>query len=284
VLERDVEVGHDLAVRRHRLDQAVGHVAGIGVHHANPGHVWHGNNELVEQRRQPVFLAQVVAVVGRILGDQDQLLHAAVAQAARLVEDAIRRAADRRALDGRDRAEGARAAAAIRDLEIGAGALHRDPAHAALVGAHRHGLVGQVVDRLRVFARAQPPHQVDDVHPAARADHAVQPGHLARQIAPVALREASRGDQVLVRRFVGGQLAQRVEAFLAGGLDEAAGVDDQHLGAAGVVGAAQTRAFQQGGHRVGIDGVFRAAEAEQIIGVRASRHSSTPPADFLRSR
>jgi len=120
-----------------------------------------------------------VAVVGCVLGDQDQLLHAPVAQGARLGDDALGGPADGSSFDGRDGAESARTAAAVGDLEVGAGSLHGNAADSALVRADGARFVGQVVERLRVAARAQPAHQVYDVHPAPRADHPVQPRHLA---------------------------------------------------------------------------------------------------------
>jgi hypothetical protein len=131
----------------------------------------------------------------------------------------------------------------------------------------------RLTPRSWVFARPQPPHQIDDVHPAPRADHAVKLRDLAGQILTVALRQAPGGDQVLIRSFERGQLTQGREAFLAGWLDETAGVDDQHFGAAGVVGAAQPGLVQQGGHRLRVDRVLGAAEAEQKIGVLAVGHA-----------
>ena len=166
----------------------------------------------VKQLRQPILHPQVVTVIGGILGDQDDLVHAHLLQRAGLGQDRRRRAADRRALDQRDGAEGARAAAAIGDLEVGAGALHRRPQGLALVGADGRG-GGQVVERLRVCALAQTLHHLDNIHPAPRAQDAVDARHLAAHLGAVALRQAAGGDQDLPLALVGCQLRQHAAAI-----------------------------------------------------------------------
>jgi hypothetical protein len=59
-----------------------------------------------------------VTIVGRVLGDEDELANSIVAQPAGLIEDRFDRAADSRALDERDGTERARTAAAIGDLHV----------------------------------------------------------------------------------------------------------------------------------------------------------------------
>jgi len=272
VLEGDIEVWKDLRRIRHQIDQAGGDRPRVGVHQPDPGHVRHSLHQFFQQVGQAVLEAQIVAVIGQVLGDQNQLFDTHVAQAAGFIEDRRRRPADCRAFDHGDGAEGARAAAAIGDLEVGAGPLAGGAQHAALVRADGGRLVRQVVERFRVAAPAQATHQIDDVHPAPGADHAVQAGHFLHQGLPVTLRQAAGGDQQLAVALERGQLAQRLDRFLAGALDEPAGVDDQHPGPGRIVHPAQARAVQKLGHTLGIDRILGAAEAEQVVAMAALRH------------
>lgn len=82
--------------------------------------------------------------------------------------------------------------------------LHAGAQDAALIAADGRCVGRQVVERLRVFARAQATDQIEDIHPAARADHAIQPLHLSCKLGAVALRHAAGGDQVLIGAFVAG--------------------------------------------------------------------------------
>ncbi len=98
VLEGDVQVGQDLGIAGHHLDQPVADVAGVGVQDADPVDLWGREDQLLEQAGQPVFQAQVVPVIGRVLGDQNELAHAAVLEEARFGEDRLLRAAEERSL------------------------------------------------------------------------------------------------------------------------------------------------------------------------------------------
>jgi hypothetical protein len=55
-------------------------------------------------------------------------------------------------------------------------------------------------------------------------------------------------------------LQNRVDGFLFGGIDEAAGVDHQNVGLFGIVRELVTPFHQMAHHDLGIDKVFRAAE------------------------
>ena len=122
----------DLRVRGHRLDQPVGHVAGEGIHDANPidAGARRASSASSSSPGRPSAPGR-----GRNRscparsGSSRARRPSAGGPRARI---AAAGAADRRAFDQRDGAEGARAAAAVGDLEIGAGALHRGPQRALL--------------------------------------------------------------------------------------------------------------------------------------------------------
>ena len=71
--------------------------------------------------------------------------------------------------------------------------------------------------------------EIDDVHPAAGADDAVEAGHFGGQLRAPQLREAAGGDELLALLLGACQFAQAVDAFVAGGADEAARIDDEHV-------------------------------------------------------
>src|SRR5690606_5830811 len=268
--------GQDALFARHHVDQSIGDVAGVGVHQAQPGHVRRDLDEALQQRGEPILQAEVVPVIGGILRDQDDLPHAEVVEPGRLLDERLKRAADVRALDLGDGAERAGAAAAIRDLEVGAGALHGGAEYAALVGADGQRFAGQVVDRLGAGAPAQTLNQVEHIHPAPRADHAVKARHLLHQHVAVPLRETACRDQKLARLLAVRQLAQHVEAFLFGRVDEAAGVHDQHARLVGRAAATVALARKELADALRVNEILGAAQVDQVIHVLVYHNSSIP--------
>ena len=192
----------------------------------------HRRHHLLQQLRQPIFHPQVVTVIGGILGDQDQLVHAHLLQLAGFLQDGFRWAADRGALDQRDGAKGARAAAAIGNLQVGAAPLDSGMQHLALIQPDGWGF-GQVVERRGVRTLAQPVDHLDNIHPAPRAQDAINARHLADHLRAVALGQAAGRDQQLPGALVRCQLAQHLQRLFPGRADEAAGIDDQHPRLAG---------------------------------------------------
>ena len=59
--------------------------------------------------------------------------------------------------------------------------------------------------------------------------------------------------------LVAGHFEDGVDGFLLGGVDEAAGVDDEDFGLFGVGGEARAGAVEQAHHDLGVDEVFGAA-------------------------
>ena len=76
---------------------------------------------------------------------------------------------------------------------------------------------------------------MNDVLDIAGADDGVHFGNLLADLVAEALHQASGDDQPLraAELLVLGHLQDRVHRFLLRGLDEAAGVDDEHVGVAG---------------------------------------------------
>ena len=134
------------------------------------------------------------------------------------MHDGVERAADHRAFDFGDGAEGAGAAAAISDFQVGACALNAGTQYAALVQPDDFGFVRQVVERFGVLAGADAADEVEDVHPAARADHTVQAGDFLHEVSAVTLGEAARRNDHLPAII--DQFAQGIDGFLLGGVNK----------------------------------------------------------------
>ena len=216
---------------------------------------------------QPVFQAEVVAVIGAVLRDEEDLPHTVITQIARLVDDRLNGPRNVCALDGRNRAECTGPTAAIRDFEIGTGAFHRDAQGVFLIAADGERITGDVIQRFGMFVLTQVRHQIENIHPTPRSDDAVQPIDLPGQLLSIALREAARRDEILLRPFLGSQCPQFLNALLPRGADEAAGIDDQHFGIGGVKALAQTTGGEHLRHRARIDFVFGATQVQNVVGI-----------------
>jgi hypothetical protein len=156
--------------------------------------------------------------------------HAARRQFFCFGDDPFRRTADGRALDAWNGAKGTRAAAAIGNLDVGRCTLHSHTLGATLVRADGGCLAGQVIHRLGA-KRGTTAHlfdELDNVHPASRANDAIQPRHLLHELLPPDLGQAPSGDEDLLALLGLGQLAQILHGFLTRWADKAAGVDDEH--------------------------------------------------------
>ena len=125
-----------------------------------------------QQAGQPIPQAEVMPVVGGILGDQHKLAHAPVTQQAGFGQDRLDRPADRGPLMSGNGAEGTRAPAAVSDFQVRAGARDGRPQGGMLIRADGRNF-GEVVDRSGMRARAQFVQKLQDVHPAARAEDAI---------------------------------------------------------------------------------------------------------------
>ena len=118
MLERNVQVTAVLRVLLHHLQNLVREVQRIGVMQSNPLNTIY-LREFVHQIGKFPFTAAVNAVVGEVLSDEHQLLHALVGQALRLFYDKRNRFGNLSVADERDGTVGALVVAALGNLEVG---------------------------------------------------------------------------------------------------------------------------------------------------------------------
>ena len=95
----------------------------------------------------------------------------------------------------------------------------------------------------------------------AGADHGVHFGNALPDFVAVALHQAAGDDELFGRAggLVARHLENGVDRLLLGGVDEAAGVDDEDFGLFGMGGQARAGAVEQAHHDLGVDEVFGAA-------------------------
>ena len=113
-----------------------------------------------------------------------------------------------------------------------------------------------------MFAFSQARDELEDVHPTACADDAVQARHFLHERIAVALRQASGRDHHLVAALDLDQFAQRLDRLFFRRVDESAGIDDQHFRRPGVADAAHAARFKDLRHALAVDRVLGAAQAE----------------------
>ena len=198
VLQRDVDVGADLRVVGHQAEHILRKAGGIAVVEPDPFDAV-DLRELLQQAGQAAFSVAVEPVVGRVLGDDDEFLHALGGQAARLFHQIFHGHAHVRAADERNGAVGTGAVAAFRNLEIG-----------IVRRCGEHPVQGI---------------EVQDAFPA------VHFGDFGRKFFAVALRQAAEHRNFAHAPLLLGLdgLQDRLDRFLLGVLDETAGVDDHFV-------------------------------------------------------
>ena len=226
MLQGNIQIGQNLFVAGHRIDQLVGHVARISIHQAYPGNIGRRANNFIEELTQPILQTQIMTVVGRILSNEDDLLNASGLQPDHFLDNGRQGAADVGAFDLGNGAKGARAAAAIGNLEVSADPLDRCTQHIALIFTHCCSLIRQVVKGRRMFAAAKLANEGHNIHPASGTDNAIHTRYLLHDSRAVPLRKAAGSNEQLVRPLGRCQLAQCLQRLLLGGINEAAGVND----------------------------------------------------------
>src|SRR5262245_944830 len=258
VLHGDVEVRHHPGARP-ALDERLVDVGRMQVHWTDPGHA-----RLAERQEEVADVAvarQVAPISERVLRDEDGFLHASRRQPLYFLDHVGQRPAPVTAPELRNRAEGAAHVASFGDLHVGVGDAARQEA--------RRGRIVEITRRRRggpVVAAGGLPDQVDDPREVRGAEDSVDLGHLAENVAAVALGEAAGDDERAARAALLqlGQLEDRVDRLLAGAVDEGARVDDDALGVFWGGRERKPGLGQHAEHELGIDLVLRAAERRQV--------------------
>ena len=157
-----------------------------------------------------------------VLRDEVDLARALQLEQLRLAHDFVERERAVLAAHERDRAERAAVVAAFADLEVAhVRQVARVEAHARMRDERRLGIEHAAREQLGNEA----------VH-LGRAEEEVDLGELARELGLVALDHASNGDDRLARAvgLAAPGVDDRVDRLLLRRVDEAAGVDDDHVG------------------------------------------------------
>ena len=221
VLERNVQVRQDLAVR-HQRDHVVDVRVRVDIVHAHPRAERAERAREVDELRLDGLAApeagrvlEVGAVGAGVLRDHQQFLHAGLHQALGLEHHVADRPAGEVAAHRRDDAEGAAVIAALGNLQVGV--VPRREADAL----RRHQVDERVVQRRQLLV-----HGLHDFFVRVRA------GHLEHRRVTVGDRlgpgaEAAGDDHLAVARQ---RLADRIERFVHRVVDEAAGVDHDEVG------------------------------------------------------
>ena len=205
----------------------------------------------------PGGVAKVDAIGRSVLADHQQFLGAGGDQFLGLAQDRVGAAADEVAADRRDDAEGAAVVAALGNLQIAVvarGQLEPGFGHQVEegVGHRRRGFVDRGDDFLILLRAGDREHARE-----ARADHL---GFLA---------QAAGDDHAAV---LGDRFADRFQALGLGAVEEAAGVDQHHVGP-GIVGRHVVAVGAQLGHDpLAVDQGLGTAERNQAH-ARGSRKS-----------
>jgi hypothetical protein len=208
-----------------------------------------GLDRLAAPELSAVF--DIDAVGAGVLRDDEDFLDAGAGQVLGFGQHVADRARNQRAAQRRDDAEGAAMVAAFGNLQVGV--VIRRQADAL----RRHQISVRVVRFGQVL-----------VHVAHHFFHRVRTGNgqhrRVRRLDDVALGAEAAGDDdlaVLVEC-----LADGVERFLDGGINEAAGVDDDQIGIIVIWGNFVTLGAQAGKDQFGVGTGFRAAQADKANG------------------
>ncbi len=121
---------------------------------------------------------------------------------------------------------------------------------------------------------------VDDRHDllaAEDADDVIDAGHFGEEVVLLAFGETAGDDDGTdaALLFQCQHLADDAERFLPSRFDEAAGVDDDDVGAVGVRREHEAVLGELAEHALGIDEVLRAAEADEGVGARIRHRVSS---------
>ena len=210
----------------------------------------------LEQLCECCALGQVTTVGNRVLADQVELDHSGLGKPFGLADQVVDGSRPLLPSKGRNGTEATRAIAPFRDFHIGAVyGFGEDP---RVIRAHR--VLRRVADQHAFFPTLEDRVQLQHV---ARAEEVIDLGHFSLELLRVPLRQASCNDEFLAGApfLVGPHLENRVDRFFFGGPDEAARVDDNHLGLSRIIHVSEARLVADPEHDLGVDPVLRRTRA-----------------------
>ena len=254
MLDGDVQVLDDLGLPGDDVDEFVVDLVGIEVVEPNPmeGQL----AELSEELAQTAAAVEVGAIPGNVLGNDQQLLHAAVRQAPGLLQQGLEVPAAVAAPEVWDDTVGAAVIAALGDLQVG-GIGGR--------GHHTRAILDGMVDVPEVGGGVPLHDGLDggnDVGVAAGAQDTVHLGQLLQDLILVALGKAA-GHQQLFQftcAFQRGDGQNGVDGLTFGRVNKAAGVDHRYVGPLGLSGDGVARRPAQSHHLLGVHQILGTAQ------------------------
>ena len=255
MLQGQVKVAADIAVRGHLVDQCLIGAVRVAVQHPQPFKAFHFQGRAAQQVLQ-TLRSQVASPAGGILGDQDLLLHALPRQALHFTQYIFHIPGMVAAPDEGDGAKGAAVVAALADAHIGC-VLGRGQ-HAAAV--QKRCLSFGIHAPLTLFKR-DPDGFGQGIVLGDAAEH-VDLGDLPHQILTVALGQAAGDHQgtAFARLLILRHLKDGIDGFFLGRGNKTAGVDHQHLRVLRLFGQLIAFLTQQGKHFLCIHTVLRASQ------------------------
>ena len=241
----------------HGLDQFIGERIRIAVQDADPLQI--GDPvQVLQQVGQTQPVVQVDAVLGGILGHQDQFPHALAHQLPGFLQHFLIGTAAVGAPDFGNGAVGAPVVAPFGNFQIG-----RIPGG----GQHPFGLLGICMGRFQQgepFAGFHPVDDAADLVIAFGTDDGIHFRQVPEQVIGIPLSQASGDDQfpMGIVLLVFGHLQDRVDGFCLGTFDEAAGVHDDHIRMGGIVGDGPVALSDEPHHHFRIHQVLGTPQAD----------------------
>ena len=254
MLDGQVKVFADVVMGSHDIQQAPVGFIRIAIQHPQPVHPGDGGS-LFHQIRQGGMLLPVGAVAGGILGHQDMLPHALLRQAPDFLQNFLFPPGTVVPADQRNGAEGAAVVAPVANAGIG-----------RVAWGGQHPVLLKEIELLLAEGLLLPLQGIfDGIGQALVLVHAHQQvnlGDFLQQALFIALGQAARHHQQAAapRLLVFGHFQNRVDGFLLGGLDKAAGVHHQHVRLGRVAGKFIPLVSQKAQRGFGVHAVLVAAK------------------------
>ena len=265
MLQGHVDVLHERFVGGDGIEQLLRDLIWIGVEETDPFGEFGGDlGETREELSQAVFETEVFAVTSGVLTDQIDFANAHGEHAGGFVDDALEATAAEVPAKLRNDAEGAGVIAALGNLYVGRVAGSGEDAFGEIV--IEVGTGGELLG-LEAFAKGS------DSFEFVGAEDGVDIGNVLLDIGPEAFDETAGDHEALgfAGSFVFGHFQNGVDGFLLGGVDEAAGVNNDDVGIGRLGSKLVAVCHELAHHDLGINEIFWAAETykSDFQGVRS---------------